>query len=229
MKDKRRLISVGVVLAVLLVLGGIYLISKGIVGRSYSAVDYVESRNGESNKQSAPAEATLPDKEFVDDSNLSRAKCIYDSSDLISRQKDYLDVNYATYKDVLNSIEQGAREVCSTIHQSAVSDSDSILKLHGAGALDSLKYEDIKGFSAVSAYNVFTAIGLCNDTMVVCAYNYPNNKDKFLVCIDYSEHSFLRDTEKEVYEFGSRVNAFIIPSAGVLKTYGDWSVLYVKG
>ena len=163
---------------------------------------------------------------------MATASKVYSDENYQENQRKLLGNNYERYSKVLESIGKEYKGILSSLSSVDSISSGDKLRLSDVVDKPNLSGLDITAQDYVSFADSLTAIGFYGDTCVLCAYNFPNNSEKFLLLIDFSEYEFpVSDSpESWCYKLGDIVDVTIFPSkTSVLKNYGEWQVLYTKG
>lgn len=251
MKNRKFLIILGSIVLVSLVGVGIFSIANKIVDNAYSSREVVVKENTvnwdkekpvddtEGSEPATEVKATEEEKPKMElenteeDVDISKAKYVYDPTNLEGRRDAFFGSEYAKYEKVLNGIYEMSDDIFSKMSLKDIPPYSKfdIYKVYGAEGTSGFDFADIKDFKALSLQDAMTVIDMYGKTRLVCAYNYPNNPCKSLLCIDLSEHEFPAGVGDQitVFDFGEESDFFVNPCIGRVEYIDGWSVLFVKG
>lgn len=251
MKNKKFLVILGSVVLVSLVGVGVFSLANKIIDNSYSSREVVVKENTINSDKELPVDDTEPSEsvevepateqkqkpemelEEPDSSDLSKAKYVYDPTNLEGRRSAFFGSEYAKYEKVLKGIYEMSDSIFSEMSLKDIQPYSrfDIYKVYDAEGNDGFDFADTIEFKALSLQNAMTVIDMYDRTHLVCAYNYPNNPCKSLLCIDLSEHEFPAGVGDQitVFDFGEESDFFVTPCIGRVEYIDGWSVLFVKG
>lgn len=250
MKNKKLLIILGCVMSISLMGVGIFSIANTIVDKSYSSREVVVKENTVNEGKEKPKVNTEESTEKVaenqvedsteeskpkmelenteEDAEISKAKAIYDTNNVDEREKEFFGSNYSAYEQVLADIKDKSDNIFSELSIDFYAPIEEEGKIYGVGE-PSINFADVAEFDSLSIYgDALTVICMYDNTRLICAYNYPRNSEKSLLCIDLSDYEFPVDSAT-IYDYGRTVDFFIYPKQGRLEYIDGWSVLFVKG
>lgn len=172
--------------------------------------------------------------DLVDDGSSEQykyAKFVYDvDSNIDEEVKLFLGDKYALYESALEKI----RLECSAVMRNIPEGRDGYNPLSsrtiGVAYTDSCMLETgLEGYENFFIENALTTIDFFDDTCVVYAYNYPENKNNELVVVDYKNILVNTEYSTSVMELGDVRSVSGFRENSVIRKVGDFYVLYLKG
>lgn len=179
-------------------------------------------------------ESTKTRQEFEDtqeDAEISESNDTYDNKDVEEREKNFLGSYYSEYKNVLAGIRSMSDSVYSEINLDNLTVFDpkeETLKIYGEQEEADFNFAEAAGFKAVTIRGkALTVISKYDNTRLICAYSYPRNASRSLLCIELVDGESSVDGRE--YDIGDAVDIYAYPSIGKLVHIEGWDILFVKG
>jgi len=227
----RNLIVVAVIGLFVLIVS---LLAKAAIDNAYSSDDFVESKVEKPAKTVEPPEVRTSDfytKKFdaedaEDDMALSTD--IYNDEGNDTDRKYWMGKEYDKYNKIIKEVGKEYKDIFSTLKTMKHIDSINPGRFANVGLDPNLNEEDVLAYDYINFNDSLTAISFYGGTYILCAYNFPDNEDNFLIMLDFTDHEFSVSGESIKYYLKGDVGVSVITSIATVKTIGDWRVMFVK-
>lgn len=226
---KKRIKIIVIIAVIALILFGIYSLARFIVSQGYSSLAVVQEEAAEREEAEREGLVDITDqREYLDDgtgSEIQRVDVLFDTKDLLDRQREYLGDDYSKYEDLLNVIEDNYASVFESIDYSRPD--DYTIDETCIGGANDFSVGMLEDGLNVQINSSLTIIGLYDDYCVVYANGYPYLPSTELIVVDYEDASFNTNASK-LMDFGDVCSLQILQGSYVVDDTNSLPIIYVK-
>lgn len=229
-KDKRWVIKVVVIIAIIVVLIGLWRIASGLVSRVIIDKGDIGYEESETRKDIVFLPEAEGESEVVYPEGAPKYKeveSMFNEEGISERSKSFLGDNYSTYESVITQIKAIGEPIIAGLGKNNFTGQDcvdfDIAHGYDIGLADG-RFFDAYNFFIVE---MLTVIDVFGDDIAICAVNYPDNPANEIVVVDFSD-TLVNENVTKVFDIGDIMSVKGSQDCYGYRKIGDFHVLFMK-